>query len=221
MRLGTRTVLFGAHQFAIHPWFVALAWWKLYSFPLDPRLWAAFFVHDLGYLGKLHLDDPDGEWHVAFGARILGYLFDHSGWRSSKLASILGPYLDHWFGVSPLGSPLLRQPSTWYQFGFYHSRYMAKRYGVPPSKLCYADKLAFVITPAWVYLPLVWLTGEWKEYAKAHNHEVHHDSITLLGWYYPSRAYVRDWVKEHQHGEADTWTQDKPSPQSESKGMLL
>ena len=37
MKIGTRSVLFGAHQFATHPWFVAAAWWRLYGFPWDPR----------------------------------------------------------------------------------------------------------------------------------------------------------------------------------------
>jgi hypothetical protein len=88
---------------------------------------------------------------------------------------------------------------------------MAKRYGTEPSKLCFADKLAFVITPAFIYLPCVWMTGEWKEYATAHNHEVHHDAVTLRGWYYPSREYVRRWVLEHLDGKSDTWTQEKPA----------
>jgi hypothetical protein len=31
MRIGTKSVLFGAHQFAIHPWFVAWGWLKLHG----------------------------------------------------------------------------------------------------------------------------------------------------------------------------------------------
>lgn len=71
MKLGTKSVLFGAHQFAIHPWFVAAAWWKLYGFPWDPRLWLAFFVHDIGYLGKPNMDGPEGELHPHVGAKIM------------------------------------------------------------------------------------------------------------------------------------------------------
>ena len=44
MRVGTKSVLFGAHCFFIHPFFVALGWWDLGQFPWDPRLWAAFFL---------------------------------------------------------------------------------------------------------------------------------------------------------------------------------
>ena len=48
MKVGTKSVLFGAHAFWLHPFFVAVAWTRLYGFPWDPRLWVAFFVHDLG-----------------------------------------------------------------------------------------------------------------------------------------------------------------------------
>lgn len=75
MKVGTKSILFGAHQFLIHPLFVAWAWWKLYGFPVDPRLWLAFYVHDLGYFGKPNMDGFEGERHVEFGARLMGRLF--------------------------------------------------------------------------------------------------------------------------------------------------
>ena len=68
MNIGTKSILFGVHQFAIHPWFVALAWWRLYGFPFDPRLWVAFFLHDLGYWGKPNMDGPEGETHPIWAA---------------------------------------------------------------------------------------------------------------------------------------------------------
>ena len=45
LRVGTKSVLWGAHQFLLHPLFVAWAWWRLYGVPWDPRLWVAFVVH--------------------------------------------------------------------------------------------------------------------------------------------------------------------------------
>lgn len=72
MKIGTKSVLFGVHCFIIHPFFVLAAWIKLYGFPLDPRLWIAFFVHDLGYLGKPNMDGPEGKTHVELGAKIMG-----------------------------------------------------------------------------------------------------------------------------------------------------
>ena len=68
MTIGTKSVLFGAHCFFLRPWFVAVAWWRLYGFPWDPRLWVAFFVHDLGYVGKPNMDGPEGEEHPLLGA---------------------------------------------------------------------------------------------------------------------------------------------------------
>ena len=75
MRVGTKSVLFGAHCFFIHPFFVAFGWWALGQFPWDPRLWAAFFLHDLGYLFSPNMDGPEGEEHVHLGAKIMGLLF--------------------------------------------------------------------------------------------------------------------------------------------------
>ena len=80
MKIGTRSLLFGAHQVLIHPWFTAWAWWRLYGFPWDPRLWVAFLVHDWGYWGKPNMDGPEGERHPLFGAWIMGRLFG-SEWR--------------------------------------------------------------------------------------------------------------------------------------------
>lgn len=75
MTIGTRSLLYGAHQFLLHPLYVAAAWWRLYGPPLDPRLWIAFFVHDLGYFGKPDLDGPAGKSHPELGARIMRKLF--------------------------------------------------------------------------------------------------------------------------------------------------
>ena len=76
MKVGTKSVLFGVHCFFLHPIFVAIAWTKLYGFPFDPRIWVAFFVHDLGYWGKPNMDGPEGETHVELGAKIMHFLFD-------------------------------------------------------------------------------------------------------------------------------------------------
>lgn len=75
MTIGTKTLLFGAHQFVLHPVMVAIAWTRLYGVPYDPRLWIAFVVHDLGYVGRRDLDGPEGEAHVELGARIMARLF--------------------------------------------------------------------------------------------------------------------------------------------------
>lgn len=80
MKIGTKSILFGVHQFVLHPLFLVVAWWKLYGFPFDPRLWLAFFVHDLGYVGKPNMDGPEGKMHPVLGAMIMGAWFGNK-WR--------------------------------------------------------------------------------------------------------------------------------------------
>lgn len=184
LSLGTKSVLFGAHAFYLHPWFVAYAWWKLYGFPWDPRLWVAFFVHDLGYIGKPNMDGEEGELHPYWGASLMGVLFGH----------------------------------RWFTFTLAHSRYLAKRLGVQPSRLCIADKLALGITPAWLYLPMVKATREIVEYLdRAHrraasNEQLSGDERTAVTsnapevWFAGVQAYMHRWVAEHRDGKADTWT---------------
>jgi len=201
MKMGTRSVLFGAHQFAIHPWFVARAWWKLYVFPSDPRLWVAFFVHDIGYLGKPNMDGPEGEEHPWTGARIMHKLFD--GTRIGRL-------LDRRFETCP-------DSRGWLWFTLCHSRYLAKKYNTHYSKLCVADKLAIALTPWWIYLPMVTLTGEIDEYmgngkrsqtkehvSKAERHGLTSDDKRL--WFKGLQQYMLRWVETHKDGREDQWT---------------
>lgn len=84
MKIGTKSVLYGAHCFFIHPLFVFAGWWKLYGFPYDPRLWVAFIVHDIGYFGKPNMDGEEGEMHPYVGANIMGFLFGKK-WRDFTL----------------------------------------------------------------------------------------------------------------------------------------
>jgi len=132
MSIGTKSVLLGAHCFFVHPFFVALAWSRLYGFPRDWHLWLAFFVHDLGYAGKENLDGPEGEEHVHFGAAVMRRLCGRE----------------------------------WEEFTRCHSRYWAKKTRRSYSRLCVADKLAFVLTPLWLYIPMTRWTGELAEYMR-------------------------------------------------------
>ena len=75
MRVGTKSILFGVHSMFLHPLFVAAAWWRLYGFPYDPRLWFAFALHDAGYFGRSSMEGPGGETHVELGAKIMGAIF--------------------------------------------------------------------------------------------------------------------------------------------------
>lgn len=200
MKVGTKSVLFGAHCFFIHPFFVAAAWWRLYSFPWDPRLWVAFFVHDLGYWGKPNMDGEEGELHPEWGARVMHFLFDRP--RRHVL---------HWNGSEAQSSD-----TRWYRFVRYHSRFLAKRDGKPFSQLCVADKLAVALEPAWLYLPRVIATGEIREYMelaakKEGDAPGKYASMNLAvaerrAWFRSVQEYLRRWVEEHQDGREDTWT---------------
>lgn len=203
MTVGTKSVLFGAHCFFLHPWFVAWAWWKLYGFPWDPRLWVAFFVHDLGYIGKPNMDGPEGETHPVPGARLMSALCD-SG-RSSEDQEIVADGRRYRFG-------------HWGQFCLLHSRYYAKSLGMQPSRLCIADKLALALTPAWLYLPMVRATGEIHEYMAHAVHRIKGNEAVNKGerqrltsgdqalWYAGVQAYMVRWVEAHKDGAQDTWT---------------
>lgn len=200
MTIGTKSVLYGAHCFFIHPFFVALAWFRLYGFRrvedpfvgkvsiLHPLLWVAFFLHDAGYLGKPNMDGPEGEMHPEFAGRIL----------------------------RRLGG------KDWERFTVFHSRYLAKQSGAPYSLLCPADKLAVALEPFWLYLPRVIATGEIKEYmrlAGAKNPDskyagepptkyesAGYDLSTRKSWCLNMQEYCRSWAHEHKDGRQDTWT---------------
>lgn len=190
MRVGTKSVLFGAHCFLLHPWFVAWAWWKLYGFPWDPRLWVAFFIHDLGYWGSPNMDGPEGERHPEWGALVMARLFD----RGRRAWTITG-HGDHLLNVG-----------RWGHFVLYHSRFYSKAAGVRPSRLCFADKLAICLTPWWLYLPMVKATGEIHDYMHDNPREIKGEGRTPKQWYLDVQTFVRAWVDEHRDGREDTWT---------------
>ena len=184
MRVGTKSVLFGAHSWWLHPFFVSVAWWWLYGFPWDVRVWAAFAVHDLGYWGRSDMDGPDGEAHVLLGGRIMRFLFGES----------------------------------WQSFTVRHSRYWAKRMGLPVSQLCAADKLAFVLMPAWLYLPMTRATGELREYMQrsaerqAGGERFTAEESAMISssdprvWLEGLQSYTLRWVARHRYGGEDSWT---------------
>ena len=206
MNVGTKSVLFGAHCFFIHPWFVARAWWKLFGFPWDPRLWVAFFVHDLGYWGCPEMDGNVGERHPEWGAWVMHRLFDRD------------------------------LEDRWWHFTLHHSRFYSKAAGTNPSRLCIADKLAIALTPWWLYLPMVIATGEIREYVRLASDRRPDERSGLIEtevmlaateapllrwglyrmWYRDLERYMREWVEEHRDGREDTWTPDTRQARGDS-----
>ena len=191
-----------------------VAWWSLYGFPWDPRLWVAFFTHDLGYVGCRKMDDAEGEKHVEFGARLMHWLFDRpfikkgaekcewydtypgincSEWKCphcrTKWVSVEAPYC----------SCQLR--FYWQDFCLYHSRFYAKRDGKLFSRLCVADKLAIVLTPSWLYLPLARASGELQEamgLTTTRYAAMNLPSDDPREWHRNVKTYLRKWVEENK-----------------------
>ena len=72
MRIGTRSLLFGCHQFLIHPLFVLLGWIWLYGVrSLSPGLLLAIVIHDWGYWGAPDLDGVEGSNHPVRAAQMI------------------------------------------------------------------------------------------------------------------------------------------------------
>jgi hypothetical protein len=114
VKLGTRSLLFGAHQFVLHPIFLAIAWTKLFGPPVDPRLWVAFIVHDLGYFGLPNMDGPEGKRHVEFGAAIMN-LFgkewgDFARYHSRSYAQLCGAQPSRLCAADKLATCLVPTP---------------------------------------------------------------------------------------------------------------
>lgn len=177
---GTLSILFGAHCWFIHPFFVAASWWRTFGFPFDPRLWVAFFVHDLGYWGLSNMDDEKGEDHVYYGAGIMGKWFDF-GWVANLF--------DRVWGYQPFGS-------SWYDFCHLHSRFIASRVELPISMLCVADKRAIIMEPWWFYLPRVILSGEIVEYRSLLRSKYNETGapVTNREWFTIVKDHVARWL---------------------------
>ncbi len=180
--MGTRSLLFGAHQFIIHPIFVFLSWWKLYGFPNDPRLWVCFVIHDWGYWGKKMMDDADGELHPIFGASIMGRLF---GQEWSDLCMYHSRFL-----AKRDGKPFSRLCVA------------DKLSFVLTPKVLYLTsvKLTGEIKE---YMELAKARTEIGE-PKYASMNIASDDIER--WYYDVREYLERWVDTHKDGREDTWT---------------
>lgn len=188
MKVGTKSVLFGAHCFFLHPWFVARAWWKLYGFPRDPRLWVAFFVHDIGYLGKPNMDGAEGETHVELGAKIMG-VFGRE-WES-----------------------FTRYHSRFYakKDGVQYTRLCV----ADKLAICLTPAWLYLPMVNWTgeikeYMAMSKANGNTKYAFMSIDHE------SQLQWHANMCAYLDKWVAEHKDLKVDTWTPESRVARDES-----
>lgn len=179
MRVGTKSILIGAHQFLLHPALVFLAWWKLYGFPADPRLWIAFVIHDLGYWGKPNMDGDEGEAHPK--------------WAAARMRL--------WFGKE-WGDLCL------YHSRFYakeHKRPFS-RLCVADKLVIVMEPWWLYLPRVWAsgevheYMRI----AQGKSGSKYGNEN--RDTSSMRAWHRSMVDYVRAWVAEHQGMKADTWT---------------
>lgn len=169
MKMGTKSLLFGVHQFLLHPFFVAWAWRRLYRRWPDRWEWVAIIIHDWGYWGSPDMDGETGRlhplrsasWWVALTNRWPFYLIsDEACERVLNLVR-------------------------------HHSRFAALKEGREPSELCWPDKLAFALYPRDLYLFLANLSGEIHEYmdhCRKDGFICHVD--TDVDWFNKVRAYM-------------------------------
>lgn len=75
MKLGTKAVLFGVHQFILHPMTVWLSWLLVYRAIPGFQQTGAIVLHDIGYIGCNDLDGPEGRYHPILGAAIADRIF--------------------------------------------------------------------------------------------------------------------------------------------------
>lgn len=177
MKTGTKSVLFGAHCFFLHPFFLAFAWYEMYGFPYDPRLWIAFFVHDLGYIGKAKMDDSKGELHPYWGACLMGVLFGKG-----------------WFDFTLHHSRFLTKRN-----GYQYSKLCVA------DKYCISITPAWIYLPMTratgeihEYMDF---SEEGGKYASMDN-----VMSGQKEWYKPVQKYCREWAIEHKEIKEDSWT---------------
>lgn len=181
MRIGTKSVLFGGHCFLLHWFFLFIAWWKLYGFPFDPRLWLAFFVHDLGYLGKPNMDGSEGETHVELGATLMaifgGKWKDFCLYHSRFYAKKHGVSFSRLCVADKLA--IVLTPPRLYLA-------LAGLSGEIDEYTALACERTAAGEPKYASLRLCTTDQE--------------------RWYADVQEYLRRWVAQHKNGCCDTWT---------------
>lgn len=98
---GKLSLLFGVHQFFIHPLLVLFAWIELYRLPNFKEL-ICIIIHDWGLWFCKNLDDAKGENHPFFGAGIAVKLLDrYPNTKYRDLCMLHSRHLSKTLGFKP------------------------------------------------------------------------------------------------------------------------
>ena len=95
MKIGTKSLLFGVHQFILHPLMVFAAWLLYYKRLPKFYQFCAIVTHDWGYLGLHNMDGEEGSLHPEraanmwrffglFGYKVAREIEGHSGRFASR-----------------------------------------------------------------------------------------------------------------------------------------
>lgn len=176
MKIGTKSLLFGTHQFLWHPWTVARAWRVLYGVrpTIDQKI--CIFFHDWGYWGCPNMDGFEGKRHPMRGALIAEWLVKQ---RHQWLRGTSSTY------AQLKGCAAFTRTAM-------HSTSFAKLHGHGVSVLFLPDKASILCEPKWFYLLRARLSGELDEYVANSPKAGHHASI----WYDWYRGKVLDKVSK-------------------------
>ncbi len=142
MKIGTRSLLFGVHQFLWHPLTVWLSWIVVHRRLPGLVSCLCIALHDIGYWGCPNMDGPEGKRHPYPGAELV---FD------------IVRQLKKW-GLTRV------EPREAYDHCLYHSSSLAKMDGKPVSSLYLPDKVSILFEPPFFYLLRGWLSGELAEF---------------------------------------------------------
>lgn len=177
MRVGTKSLLFGVHQFLLHPIILFIAWWQVYGFPGDVRLWIAFVIHDWGYWQSPNMDGPEGEKHVEWAAGVMRRMFGNE-WGDFCLyhSRFYSKRDNHRFSKLCVADKQVIAIEPWW---LYLPRCVA------------SGELR-------EYMQI----GSYKsgKYGGIHN------ETSAKEWYQGIQKYCRNWVAEHKDMRDDTWT---------------
>lgn len=177
MRVGTKSLLFGVHQVFIHPFVVAYAWYKLFGFPTDCRIWFSFIVHDWGYWGSPNMNGKEGDNHVHLGAKIMKKLFG------------IDWYYFCLFHSRFYAKSMNAKPSK---------LCIADKYAIA------VEPWWMYLPRAWLSGELKEYLSTAKT-DKRYNH-MDLKTSTAKKWYLSMQRYMRIWVAEHKNGEVDNET---------------
>lgn len=185
MSIGTRSLLYGSHQFILHPLMVLVAWRELYgALPRDWRVWVAIVAHDWGYWGLRDMDGAEGDTHPDRSARLI----------------------EGWFPDRPDLAELVRYHS---RFAAKRDGRNVSRLCAPDKLACALWwPWLYVLLCSWTGELDEYIArnrSATDKYAATTGGGI--EGETRIAFYRNVAAYLRRWAYEHANGRYDTWTQ--------------